>query len=374
MEQVADAIEVADASGRIVWANAAAKQLHHRDPTGATFDMIPKVWGEAYTPSGERANPDNWALPRALRGESVNVETRLVRTDGTSVDVHVTAVPIRQADGAIIAAVAVARDITQRKQAEKVREALYAEEQRLRRESERQNERMALFVRALIHEIKTPLTPMLGASEMLAAKLEDESLMRLARNISRGARNLSRRLNDLIDLMKGETGILSIRYETLRVKDLLADVVEYVLPEAERKHLSISQDVDAAAPPFRADGDRIRQVMFNLLNNAMKFTPPGGHITVSASSDGKDMVIAVSDTGCGIARKDRERLFQPYQLLARGDGQTALGIGLPLSRMLVELHGGRMWVQSRKGKGSIFAFSLPLKPARRAERTEERPL
>jgi signal transduction histidine kinase len=361
LEQIEDAVVICDSQGRITWANEAVRKMHRIDPVGSTLDEITAVWGEGFDSQNRRVPEDQWVLPRALRGATVNVESRIVRPDKSEIELHVTAAPIRLPDGKIIAAVSIARDISERRQAEKTREALFAKKRRLLEESLIQSKRMEQFVSGLIHELKTPLTPMLGASAMLADKLEDESLKRLATNINRGAQNLGRRLNDLMDLMKGEMGILSIKYENLHVKDMLEEIRDYVMPEAERKQLTLSLEMPESMPTIRADGDRLRQVIFNLLNNAMRFTPSGGHISVALRRMATRIVIEVRDTGCGINGKNLRRLFGPYQLFSKENSHGALGIGLPLSRTLVELHGGRIWAKSRKGEGSTFAFSLPLK-------------
>jgi signal transduction histidine kinase len=120
--------------------------------------------------------------------------------------------------------------------------------------------------------------------------------------------------------------------------------------------------VDPALGPIRADGRRLRQVVFNLLANAVRFTPEGGTVTATASREDGEVRIAVRDTGPGIAPEDQERIFETFRQVGDRAGTEGSGLGLPLSRALIELHGGRLWVESRPGDGSTFVLALPAAP------------
>lgn len=218
------------------------------------------------------------------------------------------------------------------------------------------------FTRLLVHELKTPLTPMLGASDILVNNLEDEELGRIAKNIHRGAHNLNNRINDLTDVAKGEMGTLQLRYEKVDIGQMLKEIEDYVLPEVEKRKLTLVSESPDYIPTLLADGDRLRQVILNLVSNALKFTPAKGRIDLKAKIQDTSLVVEVKDTGSGIAKKDQKWLFMAYYQIRTGqEPLSGLGLGLPLSKMLVELHGGQIWVESRKGKGSIFSFSIPLK-------------
>jgi signal transduction histidine kinase len=252
-------------------------------------------------------------------------------------------------------------EIAEHAEAEREIEELYLREKRLREELERQMSRRVEFTRGLIHELKTPLTPMLGASDLLVQKLDDAELLRMATNINRGIRNLHNRINDLMDLARGELGKLHLRRAVVDVSGLLSEVRDYLAPNAAKKQQCLSLDLPEALPTVVADEDRLRQVVLNLTGNAMKFTPQKGSIHLRALRTGDCVTVEVEDNGCGIPRKGRHRLFEPYYTLeSRGEHTEGLGLGLPLSRMLIELHGGRMWIRSREGEGSIFGFSIPL--------------
>lgn len=221
--------------------------------------------------------------------------------------------------------------------------------------------RRAEFTRALAHELKTPLTPLLGASEMLRQELTTEPLASLVKSVYQGALHLDRRVDELLDLARGEVGMLKLRRQEVAPKELLQGIVQYVSAEGARLHHEVRLDVPPDLPVVAADEDRLREVILNLLSNALKFTPAGGVITVKAHADHEELVIEVEDDGPGIPLEKGEHIFQPY--FSRGD-QTehlgGLGLGLALSKMLVELHHGRIWARNRPGGGANFGFSIPL--------------
>ncbi len=252
--------------------------------------------------------------------------------------------------------------VAKRRQAEQKTKQLYQSEKILREQLEEQIKRRADFTRGLIHELKTPLTPMLGASEMLADRVKDESLQRLAKNINRGAQNLNNRVNDLMDLARGELGMLEFQYRAVDVSSLLHELVDFLAPSAIRKEQSLNLELPDSLPLVRMDEDRIRQVILNLLNNSLKFTKVGGIIVLRACiTDGK-LVIEVEDNGYGIAKQDEQRLFEPYFASKRkGERRDGLGLGLPLAKLLIDGHGGQIRLESKKGRGSVFRFSIPIK-------------
>ena len=162
-------------------------------------------------------------------------------------------------------------------------------------------------------------------------------------------------------LARGETGMLQLVLETLDPVPLLGEIGQEMALVAEGKGQSLSVDLPASLPSVPADRQRLRQVVLNFLSNALKFTPAGGKITLSARADGANLVVEVEDTGPGISQEEQEHLFQPYYRRAEEKGRLGgLGLGLVLSKTFVELHGGRIWVKSEIGKGSTFGFSIPL--------------
>jgi len=254
-------------------------------------------------------------------------------------------------------------DITERKKAEIEIKTLYSKEAELRQKLESEMKSRVEFTRALVHELKTPLTPLLTSSDMLKTELKEEPLSKMANNINRGAKRLDRRIDELLDLARGEIGMLKLNVGQVDPAQMLQDVVDEIIPLALRRHQSIVLDLPHSLPPVQADEDRLKQVISNILNNAVKFTHEGKRITVRASENGSVFTVEVQDEGPGITAEVQKMLFRPYY---RGENEKnkphGLGLGLALCKMLIELHGGQVWVTSDVDKGSIFGFSIPIKP------------
>jgi PAS domain S-box-containing protein len=268
-------------------------------------------------------------------------------------------------DDPIVAGIVVNyRDITDRRRAEEKLQELYRQEKDLRQQLEMEMKKRVEFTRALAHELKTPLTPMLISSQVLASELKEEPLLSLARNISRGASNLNSRIDELLDLAKGEIGMLQLKIEPVDALQLLREVVEYVSPVALSRGQSLIMELPDLLPLVRADKVRLRQIVLNLLSNALNYTPEGGRITLRASQKNASLVVEVEDNGPGIAEGKQQHLFEPYHRMeVAGERLSGLGLGLTLCKTLVSLHGGQIWVKSHAGEGSSFSFSLPLEAA-----------
>ena len=241
----------------------------------------------------------------------------------------------------------------------RLKESLKTEES-LRNALEREIEQRTNFIRSVVHELKTPLTPLLGASEMLVNEIEDETLKHVAVNINRGARNLNNRVMDLIDITKGEMGILQLDPENTDVKAMLTEIYEYVHLTASGKGQKLVIELPDAPVIALIDGDRLRQVLLNLLDNAMRYTPSSGEISIKLESDGRSLTFQVHDNGCGIDDINLDALYDPYKGLALKEQYSGLGLGLPLSKMLVELHGGKILFCSNKGVGITVSFTIPI--------------
>jgi PAS domain S-box-containing protein len=253
------------------------------------------------------------------------------------------------------------QEVVERKQAEEKLQVLYQQERDLRQQVEAEMQKRVAFTRALAHELKTPLTPMLMSSQVLASELKDEPLLSLARNINRGASNLNSRIDELLDLARGEIGMLKLRTKLFDIRELLEEVVEYSSPVASSRSQSLVLEAPDSRLLVKADKGRVRQVLLNLLNNALKFTPEGGRITLKAVRKGPQLIIEVHDSGPGISKEEQQDLFEPYYRARENRAHlSGLGLGLALCKMLVELHGGRISVKSGLGKGSTFSFTLPL--------------
>jgi PAS domain S-box-containing protein len=253
-------------------------------------------------------------------------------------------------------------EIEQRKRAQIELKKLYDSEYELRQQLEQQMEQRVLYSRALAHELKTPLTPLLATIDLMLSANLQEPLLSYAKNIDSGAKDLYRRVNDLLDIAKGEVNSLTLDYSPVDLNEVFADIINYEMPLVTADGLSLETDIPSKLPQINADEQRIRQIILNLLDNAVKYTPRGGKITFSAVEEDGFIITTISDTGHGVSREDRKYLFQPYvRLYKKKNNKSGLGLGLSLSKMLVELHGGKIWLEEKDGPSSTFKFSIPVK-------------
>lgn len=232
----------------------------------------------------------------------------------------------------------------------------------LNQELDREIQRRAEFNRSLVHELKTPLTAILASTELFVDELQGDHRLGLAENIFQAAKNLDRRTDELLDVSRGEIGILEVNPKIDSIQPLLLNTVDTLKPAVARKHHSLSVNIVGELPKVNIDEERLRQVLYNYLANAIKYTPQGGHITLKAYRVFDEIRVEVTDNGPGIAKEAQKRLFEPYYQVPRNGGEQlgGLGLGLSLSKMIVGLHGGRVWVDSTTGKGSTFGFAVPI--------------
>jgi two-component system phosphate regulon sensor histidine kinase PhoR len=165
---------------------------------------------------------------------------------------------------------------------------------------------------------------------------------------------------ELTELSRIETGKAELKKEPVNLNQLVEEVIAQLSPQAERQKLSISQDFAADLPSVPADKDRVRQVIANLVHNAIKFTRPHGRITITTRTLEGSVVVDIADTGIGIPKKDLARVFERFYKGDKARAGEGTGMGLAIAKHVVEAHGGNIWVESEEGKGSIFSFSMPL--------------
>ena len=223
------------------------------------------------------------------------------------------------------------------------------------------------FLASMSHELRTPLNAVIGFSDVLLERMfgdlnerQDEYL----RDIRDSGQHLLELINEILDLSKVEAGRMELDPAHLALSPLLEHGLAMVRERAERTGIFLELATDPAIDTVWADELKLKQVVLNLLTNAVKFTEPGGSVIVRARRNGDMADVTVRDTGVGIADDDRERIFEAFQRGGRGvrTSPEGTGLGLTLSKRIVELHGGRLWMESEIGKGSLFGFSLPLAP------------
>ncbi|MEK7852970.1 MAG: HAMP domain-containing sensor histidine kinase, partial [Planctomycetota bacterium] len=222
------------------------------------------------------------------------------------------------------------------------------------------------------HELRTPLNAIIGFAEVLrdevVGAVTDDQKEYLG-DIHSSGQHLLNMINSILDLSKIEAGKSELQYEIFSIEDAVSEVLNTVAGFSRKKGISIKAYIPEDIPSLKADKVKFKQIMFNLLSNAIKFTPENGRITINATRGGGFVQIAVSDTGIGIKPADMDKLFEAFRQV---DGSYArpyegTGLGLALTKRLIELHGGKIYAKSEYGKGSAFTFTLPLKPPGVAE-------
>ncbi len=219
------------------------------------------------------------------------------------------------------------------------------------------------FLANMSHELRTPLNSILGFSDVLLQKIFgplNEKQVDYLGDVSTSGRHLLDLINDILDLSKVEAGKVELEPSTFSLPELLQASLVMIRERASRHGITLTLAVSEGVAQITADERKIKQVLLNLLSNAVKFTPDGGSIQLSANADETEVRISVRDSGAGIAPEDQGRIFEEFQQAKHGRRMAeSTGLGLTLAKRLVELHGGRLWVESVLGSGSTFFFTLP---------------
>jgi signal transduction histidine kinase len=218
------------------------------------------------------------------------------------------------------------------------------------------------FLANMSHELRTPLNAVIGFSEVLQDRLFgdlNDKQAEYVTDIHASGRHLLTLINDILDLSKIEAGRMELQVTAFALSDVLENAVTLARERATRQGISLGLEVDPSAGVVEADERKLKQVLLNLLTNALKFTARGGHVDLIARGDDDNVVVSVRDEGIGIAQADQARIFEEFQQVGTSQLQEGTGLGLALSRRFVELHGGLLRVESEPGHGSTFTFTLP---------------
>jgi signal transduction histidine kinase len=243
---------------------------------------------------------------------------------------------------------------------------LFREIQEKGQQLEVANRHKSEFLANMSHELRTPLNAIIGFSEVLGERYFGELNPKQAeyvKDIHASGRHLLSLINDILDLSKIEAGRMELDLAEFDMPAALQNALTLVRERAQRHGIALALDADPALGAFRADERKFKQIMLNLLSNAVKFTPEGGRVGVRAALNGKEVEIAVSDSGVGIAADDQEAIFEEFKQVGSDYTKKAegTGLGLALTKRFVELHGGTIRVASEPGKGATFTFTLPLR-------------
>jgi signal transduction histidine kinase len=234
--------------------------------------------------------------------------------------------------------------------------------QRVYRELELASEHKSQFLATMSHELRTPLNAIIGFSEVLHEQMFgelNERQLAYVNDVLEAGRHLLSLINDVLDLAKIEAGRMELDLSQVAIPEILGSAVSMHAERASRGGIELALKTQPEEITVTADERRLRQVVFNLVSNAVKFTPADGRIDISARLVDDHVEVAVADTGPGIAAEDIDKIFEEFEQTREGKQAEGTGLGLPLSRKLVELHGGRLWAESDPGHGSTFRFTLP---------------
>lgn len=325
--------------GLIKRANRSAEEL-----LGYSGDeLVGRPVAELYadTPNG-RAKTQA-IFQRFLAGEEIrDQELEMLRADGSRVWVSLSMRPIRDKEGNVVASRSEIVDITKHKKLDQLKDD---------------------FIGLVSHELRSPLTVIMGAINTVlseGAYLSEEETRQLLKDAALESETLSHLLGNLLELSRAQAERLVLHAEAIDVKKVIQEAIEGVQRQSSARQFVVS--APQKLPPVYADPLRLERIIYNLLENAVKYSPQGGEIKVSVKPNKEHLVIGVSDRGVGISPADQAKLFAPFQRLeeSRPGGTRGVGLGLLVCQRLVEAHGGRIWVESEVGWGSTFFFTLPL--------------
>lgn len=349
----ADAIICVDATHRITFFNQGAEQIFGyaiAEVVGQPLSLLlPERFRSAHA-AHISAFGDGKMVARTM-GERRTISG--VRKDGTEFPAEAAIAHADTEDGQAFSVVL--RDVTERKRIEAVNSQLVSD---LRRSVAARDEMLGI----VSHDLRNPVNAvkMLSAAIVRAGAnhpLPDEVLDH-ARTVQQAAEQMDSLIQDLLDVTRIESGTLRLSPQTMRVPSLIDYVVEMMTPLAIAKGVELKSEIAGELPSVEADADRLAQVLSNLAGNAIKFTGPGGVVTMTAAHEGEEVRISVNDTGIGISAAELPRVFDRFWQ-ARRTKRSAAGLGLTIASGIVRGHGGRIWIESDEGKGTHVHFTIP---------------
>ncbi len=373
LEAAPDAILEVDGQGRIILLNERAEEMF-----GYSRDELVGLSVETLVPAAARdshvRHRTAYAAHPQKRPMGTGLELKGQRKDGTFFPVEISLSPNRTEEGLHV--IALVRDISQRKQAEEHLQAiqkqytteLAAKNEQLQarnREIEKANRLKSEFLASMSHELRTPLHTIIGFAELMSEEIEgplNPKYKRFTGHILQDSRHLLELINELLDLSKIEAGQLKLQLGAFDFAGCLQEVIAGIRQQAEVKNILLDNR-DASRAVVHADRLRVKEILYNLLSNAIKFTANGGNVWIEAApTRDRFLQITVGDTGIGIPPEEQAAVFETFYQAHENTRSVheGTGLGLPITKNLVEMHGGRIWLESQPGKGSRFTFTLPL--------------
>ena len=375
LEAAPDAILEVNPEGRIMLLNEAAERMFGYS-RGELLGLNVENLVPAAMRSGHAQHRASYARHPNTRPMGTGLELQGQRKDGTLFPVEISLSP-NWIEGSLHV-IASVRDITERKQVEDRIRALheqYTAELTVKnellevrsREAEQANRLKSEFLASMSHELRTPLHTIIGFSELLTEQLEgplNPKQQRFAGHILQDARHLLELINEVLDISKIESGRLELRRESFDFDHCVEEVLASIGQHAATKNIKM-ENRNSFKSALYADHLRVKEILYNLLNNAVKFTPANGRVWVEAAREGDFLQVSVCDTGIGIPEKEHAAIFDKFYQAgsAKGSVREGTGLGLSITKHLVELHGGTISVESRPGQGSKFKLIFPLTQA-----------
>ncbi|HEX8851049.1 MAG TPA: ATP-binding protein [Gemmatimonadaceae bacterium] len=352
--------------GKLLVSNPAVRQIWGLDTLAAAVAHYSRLY-VGYRPGTDRRYESHeWPLARALmHGEEVRDElVEIERPDGTRRIASISAAPVRDEAGKILAGIAMTLDVTDRKAAEAERERLLTDAQSARAEAEAANRAKSEFLAVMSHELRTPLNAIGGYAELLEMGIRGAVTAQQRADLHRiqmSQRHLLGLINEVLNYAKLETGSVHYAMTDVVVRDALGEAEGLVMPQARARGLALAVAPCPETTRVHADSEKLRQVLLNLLSNAVKFTDAGGRVNVECEEEREVVRIRVRDSGIGIRADKLEAIFEPFVQVRSDLTRTAegVGLGLAISRDLARGMSGDLTVESEPGRGSTFTLTLP---------------
>lgn len=364
LESIGDAVIATDIDGKINFINPTAEKLTgwtEAEAAGRTLEEVFQIINE------ETREPVESPFAIIKRdGVTVGLanHTALITRDGREIPIEDSGAPIKDDDGRLVGSILVFHDVSERRTAERERERLFKSEKAARGEAESANRLKDEFLATVSHELRTPLNAILGWASMLnRGNLEEANVRNALEIIERNAKAQAEIIGDILDVSRIITGKMQIESEPVELAAVIQSAVDTLYPAADAKSISLTVSIDENTGLVTGDADRLQQIIWNLVSNAIKFTPAGGEIKVRLEQIDAHAEISISDTGIGISPKFLPFVFERFRQADSSTTRTdsGLGLGLAIVRHLVELHGGTVRAESEgEGKGAAFTIKLPL--------------
>lgn len=342
INSITDGVLIFGPRGELIRMNPAAQQiLGHSAEDFGQLTMRRKAWFRVRTSDGSALPFAERAGARALRGETIRNDAMVYMRDEETIWLSVGAGPIRDRSGRLLGAVVTFTDVTAQHQLQEQRDDI---------------------LRSISHDLRGPLTAILGQAQLLERMIpmsdQSQPLERGIHAILTGGRRMNAMIQDLVDIIRLESGQLALHRQPVNLSDFLAELLDRSRETSPVRRARV--EVADELPPANADPVCLERILTNLLSNAFKYSSPGTDVLLRAEAAGQELTISVVDEGTGIEPEDLPRIFERYYRVKTARKTEGIGLGLFITKGLVEAHGGRIWVESEVGKGSRFSFTLPV--------------